>query len=160
MSSGAIGALASEETGASVDPTPPSSDSSCATLPARLGSNRAVERVPLLPSRIPVQLSLERRLVLNRMQDIDETSTGGSPSTTYVTSASHAATMPLGVCSNRKRELFSTLRCRTHLVSAARLTGRTPGLHARSPRHRSVQHGSAAMPKPPATGDLASALAP
>ena len=56
-------------------------------------------------------------------------------------------------------ELFSALNCRRHLASAARLaTERRACIPGR--RVSSVQHGNAAMPKPPATGDLASALAP
>jgi ubiquinone/menaquinone biosynthesis C-methylase UbiE len=48
----------------------------------------------------------------------------------------------------KNRKLFSALHCRRHLASAARPTGRMPGLHSRSPRISSVQHGNAAMPKP------------
>ena len=54
--------------------------------------------------------------------------------------------------------LFSAFDCRTHLASAARLiTERRACIPGR--RVSSVQHGNAAMPEPPATGDLASALA-
>jgi hypothetical protein len=57
------------------------------------------------------------------------------------------------------RELFFALDCRTPLASAARLaTERRACIPGR--RVSSVQHGNAAMPLPPATGDLASALAP
>jgi hypothetical protein len=35
---------------------------------------------------------------------------------------------------HRNRELFYALDCRKHLPSAARPTGRTPGLHSRPPR--------------------------
>jgi hypothetical protein len=56
-------------------------------------------------------------------------------------------------------QLFSVLDCRTHVVSAARLATECRACIL-GRRVSSVQHGNAAMPKPPATGDLASALAP
>ena len=60
---------------------------------------------------------------------------------------------------HRNRELFYASDCRKHLASAARLiTERRACIPGR--RVSSVQHGNAAVPMPPATGDLASALAP
>jgi hypothetical protein len=64
------------------------------------------------------------------------------------------------VRSNRNIELFSLLDCRKHLASAARLATERRACIPGRRVFLSVQHGNAAMPNPPATGDLLSALAP